>query len=277
MDWADCRREVQARLSSAAEARWLSEHVSGWAGAQWWVHCREKPDAASLTRLFELTERRRAGEPIQYVLGAWQFGGIELSVAPGALIPRPETEVLADRAVVEWHRLKGGDSGLLVDAGTGSGAIALFLADALPGAWVAALDRSDKALAIADANRRRLISAGRVALVRSDWLSAIRGPVDIVVANPPYLARAELQDLKAEVAQHEPIEALVAGDTGTEDLVAIIGQAECVLRRPGVLLLEMAPGQAAAVRLAGRSRGAGEVEILPDLAGRARVAVMRWR
>ena len=164
-----------------------------------------------------MVDRRRRGEPLQYVLGIWSFRRLELVVDRRVLIPRPETETVVDVALAEL-RLLGVGQPLVVDLGTGSGAIAISVALEVPAARVWGTDRSEDALAVARANLSGMGGrvAPRVRLAAGDWFEALpdelRGRVDLVVANPPYVGDDEV--LPAEVADWEPAGALFAGPTG---------------------------------------------------------------
>lgn len=271
--WSALRREAADRLRAAgvaspeAEARWLVEE------------CAPDPDGAVTTRAIAhfdgLLARREAGEPLQYVFGHWTFRSLDLLVDRRVLIPRPETEVVAEVAIDELRRLGGG---VAVDLGTGSGAIALALADEVRTAEVWAVDESADALAVARANLAGIGRAGaRVRLVEGDWFGGLpadlRGRVDVIVANPPYVAEGD--ELPAEVADWEPASALLAGPDGLDDLRRIVAEAPAWLARPGALVVELAPAQAEAVTALARQAGFGEVRVRVDLTGRERMVVAR--
>ncbi len=228
-----------------------------------------------------MVARRAAGEPLQYVLGRWGFRSLDLLVDRRVLIPRPETEVVAELAVEELRRLGGGERPVVAaDLGTGSGALALSLAAEVATAEVWGTDRSDDALAVARANLAGLGRPGaRVRLAAGHWFAALpaelRGRLDLVVSNPPYVAEDE--ELPAEVAGWEPRDALVAGPAGDEAARAILGEVGGWLARPGALVLELAPAQAAGLAAAATAAGAAEARVRPDLTGRERVLVARWR
>jgi release factor glutamine methyltransferase len=279
--WRELLADARARLAGAGvgnaaqEARWLVADVAGAGGLDRTALATgldrpAGPDEAAA--LAALVERRAAGEPLQYVLGRWDFRRIDVAVDRRVLIPRPETEVLAGLALDEVDRL---GARLAVDLGTGSGALALALAAERPGLEVAATDRSPDALAVARANRDRLGLADRVRLLAGSWFDPLPagwlGRVDLIVANPPYVSEAEMADLPAEVRDWEPRGALCAGPTGLEDVAAIVAGASRWLARPGALLVEMAPHQVRdAAHLAERA-GFGSVSVWPDLAGRDRI------
>ena len=253
-------------------------------------------DADAVAAARDMAARRAAGEPLQYVFGHWPFRSLDLLVDRRVLIPRPETEQVVEVALAEARRL-GRDTGaapggglVAVDAGTGSGAIALALAaelgPALREVW--ATDASADALAVAAANLRTQRTAGaddlpRVELVPGSWLeplpASLRGAVDLVVSNPPYVAEGEWAGLAAEV-RAEPRRALVAGPgsdgtAGLADVEAVLVQSRGWLARPGTAVVELAPHQAGAgVELAHRL-GFDDVRVEPDLARRPRALVAR--
>ncbi|HWC12692.1 MAG TPA: HemK/PrmC family methyltransferase, partial [Acidimicrobiales bacterium] len=212
--WRDLLRSAEQVLGSVGEARWVVERASGWEGGELWRHVDDPVPARAVPFLEGMVERRRAGEPLQYVLGRWSFRGLELLVDRRVLIPRPETEVVAGAAIVAARTLGGGRP-TVVDLGTGSGAIGLAVAAEVPGARVWATDAFPGALAVARANVAGSGSATgtRVRLLEGDWWDALpdelRGTVDVVVSNPPYVAGGE--HLPPEVEDWEPRAALRAG------------------------------------------------------------------
>lgn len=214
--------------------------------------------------LRSLVERRRAREPLAYILGEWGFRRLTLSVDLRALVPRPETELVVERCL--WH-LRGLEAPQVLDVGVGSGAIALSLADEHPGARIVGIDSSEGALALAGENLATRDVNGRVVLCRGDLLSGFRGPYDLVVSNPPYVEPSDLQKLMPDVRDYEPHVALV-GENVTEEVALA---ARDVLRPGGWLVLEVADGQAPSVRGRLEELGYGETEITPDLTGRERV------
>jgi release factor glutamine methyltransferase len=214
-------------------------------------------------RLRELAARRGAREPLAYVLGEWGFRRLVLTVDRRALVPRPETEVVVERCLAG---LEGIAEPVVVDVGTGSGAIALSIADEHPGARVVAVDRSEDALALARVNLRRTGLAGRVELRQGDLLAGLEGPFDLVVSNPPYVPAEEYPELQPEIRLHEPYEAVV-GDHVWE---RVARDALPVLRPGGRLVLECGDGQAAEVAEGLAALGYAGVRRTPDLAGRDR-------
>ena len=215
--------------------------------------------------------QRCHGVPLQYLTGEQQFLDLVLGVAPGVFVPRPETEVLVERAL---QVLEGAEAPAVADVGTGTGAVALAVKRARPDARVVATDVSADAVAVARANASR--HALDVDVLEGDLLAPLpadlRGRLDLVVSNPPYVTREEYRDLPAEV-RAEPYEALVGGTDVHRRLAA---EAPSWLRPGGWLVMEIGAAQGDEVRatLDGAFDG---VEVLPDLAGRDRVVRARLR
>ncbi|HZI38782.1 MAG TPA: peptide chain release factor N(5)-glutamine methyltransferase [Acidimicrobiia bacterium] len=275
--WRELNAELAARVPDV-EARWLVEEVSGLDRSRW----GETATAAGRARLGALVERRLAGEPLQYVLGHWSFRGLDLRVDPRVLIPRPETEIVAEVAIAAARRPGRGPC-TVADLGTGSGALALALAAELPEAEVWATDRSAAALELARANLGAAgpSAASRVQFAEGMWYEALpaglRGRLRVIVSNPPYVTEAEFADLPAEVRDHEPTSALVAGPTGRESLEALVSGGLDWLEPGGALVLELAPDQAAPMRSAAEAAGYDAVAVHRDLTGRDRVLEARTR
>jgi release factor glutamine methyltransferase len=223
-----------------------------------------KLGSRELARLRPLVERRRGREPLQHVLGEWGFRRLVLRVDARALVPRPETEILVERCLALLAKIP---TPRVLDVGTGSGAIALALADEHPGAHVEATDASARALELAHENARRTGLGDRVRLVRGELFAALDGPFDLVVSNPPYVHEDEIASLEPEVRDHEPREALV-GPGVTE---ALARGAPSVLAPGGRLVLEVADGQAPAVARLLERLGYEDVTVSRDLAGVERV------
>ena len=295
---ADLVAEVTQLIGAPHEARFIVDEALGLSPGPGRPAPAGPLEADAVAAARDMAARRVAGEPLQYVFGHWPFRSLDLLVDRRVLIPRPETEQVVEVALAEARRLGrlGSDDGagamglVAVDAGTGSGAIALALAaelgPALGEVW--ATDTSGDALAVAAENLRALRSAGgdalpRVELVPGSWLeplpASLRGAVDLVVSNPPYVAAGEWVGLATEV-RAEPRRALVAGPgsdgtAGLADVEAVLVQSRRWLSRPGTAVVELAPRQAgAAVELAGRL-GFDDVRVEPDLARRPRALVAR--
>ena len=298
--------ELAVVVGAPQEARFIVDEVLGLGSAPGRSGPSSRPlDEAEVSAARTMASRRAAGEPLQYVFGHWPFRRLDLFVDPRVLIPRPETEQVVEVALTEARRLAairgdgpGAGAGLVIaDAGTGSGAIALSLATELGPRVVAevwATDVSADALVVAVSNLEgvRRSRAGTAAadlpamtFVEGSWLEPLpmrlRGAVDLVVSNPPYVSEAEWEDLSEEV-RREPRGALVAGSSsdgtaGLADAEAVLRQARSWLRRPGAVVIELAPHQAEAAMSLASGLGYNETRVEQDLAGRPRVLVARNR
>jgi release factor glutamine methyltransferase len=220
-------------------------------------------------RLRQLVDRRRAREPLAYILGEWGFRRLDLKVDERALIPRPETEVVVERCL---EFLKEILRPRALDVGVGSGAIALAIADEHPGATVVAVDSSASALELARENHARSGVNGRVHLIEGDLLAGVEGPFDLVVSNPPYVSPEEYATLQPEIRLYEPYEAVV----GVGIARAIAAQARPLLRAGGKIVLECGDGQGSELAAALRALGYADVVETRDLAGRDRVVEGTW-
>ncbi len=230
-------------------------------------------DPDQQTRLDRLVARRLAGEPLQYLEGTAAFGPIELAVDRRALIPRPETELLFEQAVAALG--EAGPGTVIVDLCTGSGALALALKHRFPSARVYGTDLSASALELARENSARL--GLEVTFLRGDLFEALPDElaerIDLLVANPPYVAAHEVADLPDDVRLHEPHQALVAGERGTEVLAGIAEEAPWWLAVGGWLFCEIGEKQGEVAR---RLFGAWlDTDLRPDLTGRDRILVAR--
>jgi release factor glutamine methyltransferase len=242
----------------------------------------EEPLGPDVAELFSaLIARRAAGEPAQYLTGKQEFWGLEFEVAPGVLIPRPETEHLIEVALERIGALRRDAALRIADVGTGSGSIAVALAKELPNAQIVAADISPDALAFAQRNATRLGFANRIQFVESDLLAAIHGPIeglminvpfDLIVSNPPYVAGDEAATLPREVRDHEPHVALFGGPTGIEIYSRLIEQASVALVADGTLVIELGYDSAERVRALIDQAGVWtNVSVTNDLAGIPRV------
>jgi len=269
-----CRREMEGRgFRGSHEAEILVSHLSGIPRSRLFLDAgKEVGDLAAALR--SLLRRRLSGEPLQYILGAWEFYGREFLLTRDTLIPRPETEALVEGIVDAWRKEKRG-AGRMLDVGTGCGAIAVTLAAELPRVHVIAVDVSGGGLAVARRNAHALGVADRVRFLRADGYSALkRGDhFDVVVSNPPYVSEMEWDSLPWEVRGFEPAEALVAGPDGMAMIRPLAADAGEILKPGGTLWLEIGESQGDAVRRLPCGPLAF-VGIGVDLAGRSRVA--RW-
>jgi release factor glutamine methyltransferase len=282
--------EATARLRAVSdapelEARRIVERASGHEPSELRFELDRPVTRREMAYYDRMVERRAAGEPLQYVLGSWAFRTLDLFLDRRVLIPRPETEVVAGVALDELDRslaAAGRDPRavppVVVDLGTGSGAIALSIAVERVHAQVWATDASEDALDIARANLAGIgRHASRVQLVHGDWFDALpghlAGRIDLVVSNPPYVAASE--ELPPIVRDWEPALALVPGPTGLEAYERIVPGARRWLAPGGVVVLEIGAGQGAALCSLAAEAGYASAVVLPDLAGRDRAVVLR--
>jgi len=279
LTWRALWTEISGVLGNANEGRWICQEAGGLDSIEWASSLDDLVTERAVARVDAMVARRRTGEPLQYVLGSWPFRTVELMVDRRVLIPRPETEQLAELAIAAAR--ESGPERVVVDLGTGSGAIALACAAELPieGTTVWASDVSPDAVAVARANAAGL---GRVAanvrIVEGSWFDAlpadIMGRVDVVVSNPPYIAEGD-PEVDASVSQWEPHLALFSGDDGLAALRHIITSSRDWLAPGGVLLLEIGYRQGPEVRALLEASGYREVVIRADLAGHDRFAYAR--
>ena len=273
----ECFRRAVAVLKEAgsetpeAEARLLLGELFSIPAAEVPLAERALSEAEEAT-LDAVLRRRAAHEPPQYLLGRAFFYDLELEVTPAVLIPRPETELLAEWAISELP-----EHGRLLDLGTGSGALALAAAHARPDARITAVDISRAALEVAERNRRRL-GCGNVELVCSDLFSALDPDetFDVVAANLPYVPEADRSRLAPEVTEHEPSSALFVPGDGTAVMMRAIAELEGRLVPGGSAGFELDPRQAETVRAALAAAGF-DATIRRDLAGRERFVTGRLR
>jgi len=218
-----------------------------------------------------LETKRLNGEPIAYLVGKKGFHNIELKVAPGVLIPRPETELLVEIGLREITRLGG--KAQILDLGTGSGAIALAIASAAPQSRVIATDQSPEALAIARSNAQHLRLEPQVQFVQGSWYEAIEKDTafDVILSNPPYIEKGD-PHLQQGDLRFEPINALTDQANGLSCLASIISRAQLHLNPQGLIAVEHGFDQSDAVVELMKSEGLGDIQTHLDLAGHRRVA-----
>ncbi len=280
--WRELLAETAAVLGDRNHARWMCEVASGCDGPEFTAELDAPVAHAMVVHLDAMIARRQAGEPLQYVLGRWQFRRLDLMVDHRVLIPRPETEWVCETALGLVRAMLPNASVQplqVVDLGTGSGAIGLSLAAELPlgscTVWLA--DVSPDAIVVASAN---VVGVGpgaqAVRVVQGSWFEALpahlRGALDLVVANPPYIADND-PDVHDDVLCWEPHLALFSGNDGLRDLRVIVAGACEWLRPGGALVLEIGADQGGAVAALLRDAGLSRIVIRPDLTGRDRIAI----
>ena len=257
------RTSASARL----DAELLLEYVTGLPRASFRAAPERELPARAGWSFQQLVKRRSQGEPVAYIRGHQEFWSLLLEVTPAVLIPRPETELVVERALAHLDSSAAAD---VADLGTGSGAIALAIASERPAARVVATDMSKPALAIAQRNAARL-QIRNVSFAEGNWFAPLADKkFDVVVSNPPYVAQDDA-DLAPDVRRYEPAPALFAGATGFEAIDVICAHAPLHLKRGGRLILEHGWAQSGAVRERLVRNGFAHVRSHADLAGHERV------
>jgi release factor glutamine methyltransferase len=280
LQWASSFLAEAGTKDPRFEAELLLRHVLRMDRTRFLSSLPEQMAEADLLQLAALCRRRSEHEPIQYILGEQTFYGRSFHVAPGVLIPRPETEILVEEVLRISEKMWDSRPLDVADVGTGSGAISLTLACERPDWNVLTVDVSTQALAIARNNAERLGVADRVRFFQGDLLQPFtdRGiRLDVLVSNPPYIPSGDLQELDREVRDYEPSLALDGGTDGLAPYRRICEAAYLVLKPKALIAFEVGAGQSRQVEELLRDRaGMRETRIVPDLAGIERV-VLGWR
>jgi release factor glutamine methyltransferase len=261
---------------AALDAELLARDVLGWDRATW-IARQHEPAPSPFAAPFAYTVgRRRTREPMAYIRGRQEFYGRDFEVSPAVLIPRPETELLVEEARLLLPALGFSRDLTVLDIGTGSGCVVVSLALEYPKATYVATDISTDALAVARANAARFGVGGRIEFRAGTLSAGARGPFNVIVTNPPYVAERERATLQPEVLRFEPNAALFAGDDGLSSIRAIVRLAGESLDEDGTLMVEIGAGQLEQVAaIADETAQLALVRARRDLAGIPRVAVIR--
>jgi len=263
----DGMRNLADPVEARREAQILLGHVLGASRAWLAAHGDEPATAASAAIFRELVQRRRAGEPVAYLLGRREFYGLDFRVTPDVLIPRADTETLIDAAL---EKLTLHASASVLDLGTGSGCVAITIAHERPAAHVTAVEVSTAALAIARENAETI--GVDVEFVQATWFDGLAGRrFDLIVSNPPYVAQGDAHLQQGDL-RFEPVAALASGKDGLDDIRIIVAAAPAYLHAGGWLLFEHGYDQAGASRDLLLNAGFGELISRADIAGLPRVA-----
>ncbi len=269
------RRLVDAGLSdtdSRRDAALLARWILGWDAARWLTDGRRQASDDFTARFANAIARRATREPVAYIVGAREFYGRTFAVSRAVLIPRPETELVVDAARDALTTLPV-DMPVVVDAGTGSGCLAITLALEWPAARVIATDISATALDVARVNAARHGVAGAVEFVQGHWLDDVHASPHLIVSNPPYVAERDRASLAPEVAAYEPAAALFGGVDGLEAIRTLVPAAAQRLAPGGGLIVEIGAGQADAVTAMMRDAGFRVDRVVQDLQSHPRVVV----
>lgn len=296
--YADVADQAARRLVAAGfaiedartDAGVLVRAVLGWTSATWLARRRDSAPDDLAARLDPLIVRRARREPVAYITGEREFYGRTFRVTPDVLIPRPETELVVETALgklkIAGPAAGGGPSTSrgpgrqaaprTIEVGTGSGCIAISIACERPDVEITATDISPAALAVARDNADRL-GAGRVEFVEGSLLAGLPGPWDVIVSNPPYIARTDRAALPTDVRDYEPDAALFGGDDGLDVIRALIAEAASTLRPGGALIMEIGAGQADVVSAMLRARAFVDIHGQNDLQAIPRVVIAHKR
>lgn len=274
-------RATEALRKRGKETPWLDAdlllaHALGLGRTQLYAQLDRRLSAAQQELFQGLLERRLAGAPVAHLLATKEFYGLTFHVGPGALIPRPETEILVERALSILEGWEGEGRIRVADVGTGSGCIAIALAANSPAVHVWATDISPQAVDIARLNLESHGLEGRVDLLQGDLLTTVPKPIRLIVANLPYVRRSDLEDLQAEIRDHEPHMALDGGPDGTDVIAQLLAQVPAWLAPDGAMLLEIGALQGEAIsELARKCFPAARVSVIPDYADLDRIIEIR--
>jgi len=258
---------------ASAEAELLLGHVLGMSKTQLYTEPEKLLTSTEISQLWSLIQRRLNHEPAAYILGHCEFYGIDLHLNCHTFIPRPETELLLEQAVELAHHIsQSGKKITIADVGTGCGAIAVNLAIALPQAQIYAVDISVRALQVAEMNCQRHAVSSQVELLQGNLLEPLSQPVDMIVANLPYIKDCEFKDLSPEIINFEPTTALAGGEDGLDKIQQILRQMPGKLNDGGCFLLEIGIGQGREVTSLIKSYfPQASIELIPDLGDIERV------
>jgi release factor glutamine methyltransferase len=262
---------------ASTEAEILLGSVLGMSKTRLYTEPEKVLTSTEISQLWSLIQRRLSHEPTAYILGHCEFYGIDLLLDCHTFIPRPETELLVEQAVELARRISRPGKGITIaDVGTGCGAIAVSLALALPQAKIYATDISARALQVAETNCQRHAVSNHVELLQGNLLEPLSQPVDMIVANLPYIKDCEFKDLSPEIIDFEPTSALAGGLDGLDEIEIMLEQMPGKLGREGSFLLEIGQGQGREVTSLVKSQfPQASIELVSDLGGIERVIQVR--
>jgi len=275
LEWTTAYFKSHHLEQPRAAAEMLLAHALGVGRVDLYVQYDRQLEVEELEVFKGFIQRRIQREPVAYIVGKKEFWSMDLKVTPDVLIPRPETETIVEAALTIIPAKPGQAPLRFLDLGTGSGAIALAMASERPGQSFYAVDRSEKALAVAQDNARAHDLDKAITFLQGDWFDPVRDRgryFDVIVSNPPYISSHEFEDLPPEITQHEPREALEGGSDGLAAIRLIIKQASDPMVSGGWLLFEIGHGQWAAVdELISGVKTYSDWAVIKDYSGHDRV------
>ncbi len=268
-------------VSPEFEAEYMMRRILGWDRAQFFARMQEPWPSALEPKMEEWSDRRVHGEPLQYIVGDQAFFGRIFEVEPGVLIPRPETELLAETVLKEGTKISANRPLNVVDVGTGSGAIAITLALEKPHWQITAIDLSGQALDVARKNARKFGVEDLILWQQGNFLEPLQteySPIDILVSNPPYIPTEQIRKLEKNVSHYEPHLALDGGADGLDAYRTLVWQLSGWPVCPGLIAFEIGAEQGIEVsRLLQSMKNAVHTEVRQDLAGRDRIVIGRFK
>ena len=277
LNWAtECFKEGRTE-NPRLNAELLLAHSLNLTREGLYVHLHDPVEVKEKKAMEALIKRRLSGEPLQYILGHQEFWSIDIQVDPRVLIPRPETELLVEEALRVLFKMDSERTPTVLEIGTGSGAISIALAREVTNIFLVATDISGEAVRAAGSNARGAGVSGRIAFIHGDLFNPFRHlegkePFDIILSNPPYIVRSEMEHLEREVKDFEPTIALDGGEDGLDVHRNLIFQGPKYLRRGGWFLLEVGQGQSGEIsRILETNGNFGHIVRVKDLSGIERV------
>ncbi|MCF7889602.1 peptide chain release factor N(5)-glutamine methyltransferase [Candidatus Bipolaricaulota bacterium] len=268
LDWTRDYFKGAGVERSRLEAEQLLAHTLDVDRIQLYMNPDRPLDDKELNNFRPLVKERKSGQPLQYITGQVSFMGLSLKIDNRALIPRPETEEMTEEILGEFRDY---EDVKVLDLGTGSGAIAIALARFLVEPNVTAIDNSPEALELAKENARRNDLEKEIEFRHSNWFSEVSENYDVIVSNPPYVPSAKLEELKEEIKDHEPTEALDGGEEGTREIKNILDQVEGYLSEGGAVFLEIGHDQGGEIKNYAAAQNLSEVRLIEDSQGTDRI------
>ncbi len=276
VDWTANYLKERKVENSRLEVEWLLAHVLKMSRIDLYLNFDRPLTPAELSAFKRLLKRRLTHEPVQYLVGETEFMSLSLYVSPDVLIPRPETEILVEKAL-EWTdaHFREGEPLISLDVGTGSGNVAVSFAHYCAQARMVAIDLQESVLAIARKNASRHQVEDRIdfhkADLQSDWSELSETGFDLILSNPPYISQSEFDALESNVRDFEPRTALLAGSNGLDFYPILAERIHKVLRAPGAAFVEIGASQGDLVKQLFQDSGFPDPQIIKDLAGRDRI------